>query len=260
MVEQATDPHTSSPAPTQVAIHAHVCDAPGCSKRFKRRGDLKRHKLSHASEQIHSCSVPNCSRIRPKGFARKDKLIDHMLAGHDEDTLFACPDCSATLTRDLASKHKLSKLRNFRTCPMPRCSFKLVCLANDDVDALQQHLQQKHGPRARNASSDLLKRRGYDAPTAQVLCPACPLPVLFSRTKDFQEHFFKAHYHGPACARHHDTSCHVYCGGRTVFERLIVRDRIADEVRQHRRAIMRIWPAFQWSRVWEDIECPGKTT
>lgn len=167
-----------------------------------------------------------------------------MLAGHDDDTPVPCNRCGALLTRDLTSIHAAknstsSKLQDYRTCPMPRCSFKVnhgVRLNGyvDELgymDKLQHHLHEKHSSSARVTFIDLLRNREYEAQTGEVLCPVCPSPTCFAETKSFVEHFFRTHH----------------------------RHLSLDEFRQHRRAILRIWPNFEDYPGGEDIKCPGKT-
>ena len=61
-----------------------ACDYPGCAKDFKRRPDMIRHY-----KQVHdrqgpklSCPWVGCNRFGANGFARKDKLRDHLRAAH----------------------------------------------------------------------------------------------------------------------------------------------------------------------------------
>ncbi|KAL8917077.1 MAG: hypothetical protein Q9208_008193 [Pyrenodesmia sp. 3 TL-2023] len=55
------------------------CDAPGCSHKCKRKGDLERHiSTSHClNAKKFPCSYPGCERGGANGFPRKDKLKDH---------------------------------------------------------------------------------------------------------------------------------------------------------------------------------------
>ncbi|KAF3049434.1 hypothetical protein E8E11_005881 [Didymella keratinophila] len=73
---------------------------------------------------------PIASKTGARAFPRKDKLHEHILAGHDDDTLFKCPDdhgCVVHITRDYLALHgeTSSGLQKFRKCPIPKCSFKL---------------------------------------------------------------------------------------------------------------------------------------
>ena len=56
-------------------------------------------------------------------FTWKDKLVDHMRAGHDVDTLFDCPkpDYGATFIRDVLPLHiqEFAYIQKHRRCPMP---------------------------------------------------------------------------------------------------------------------------------------------
>jgi hypothetical protein len=126
-------PTGQSPAGDHRPSHAgpFTCDVDGCtSKPFKRCGDLRRHSKKHDSQQRYDCPALDCDRTGRRGFIRRDKLVDHMCDGHDDDTIFTCPMCLSQLPRDLISVHRprdsdIMKLQERRTCPLPRCSFKV---------------------------------------------------------------------------------------------------------------------------------------
>src|SRR5690242_20748761 len=86
-----------------------ACDHTKCSKTSKRRGDLVRHQNLHAGLKGFPCTAQECGF----SFTRNDKLHDHVRAGHDCETLFACPrrNCPALLTRDILSMHARSEER-----------------------------------------------------------------------------------------------------------------------------------------------------
>jgi uncharacterized Zn-finger protein len=56
------------------------CPKPQCSKSYGRKGDLTRHiTTSHERPASFVCHIYRCPRGIPgNGFARKDKLVDHL--------------------------------------------------------------------------------------------------------------------------------------------------------------------------------------
>ena len=250
----------TSPVVDKSAIH--TCDIDGCSSRpFKRRVDLNRHKKTHESVREYECSALGCNRVGAKGFQREDKLIDHMLAGHDDETIFTCPRCSLNLSMDLITIHrpwspsKCDKIARYRTCSMPRCSFKVYFRKSEAMDGLISHLLEKHDLKQRNHFANLLRQRGYDAQTGGIPCPICPAIGCFLTHKDFYEHFMQVHFHGPVCGFHyHSESCPPNCYSRGFRARLSRCTMMPDEVKPHRRTILRVWPDFSQYRVWDDIE------
>jgi hypothetical protein len=234
-----------------------ACTVEGCrAGPFKSKSDLKRHALQHGTGRRHDCTALGCTRVRSKGFTRSDKLTDHMLAGHDEDDMFVCTRCSSNLSRDLFSIHNpASYISHYRTCPMPRCSTKFHTSRIDlrhNRDRLQSHILEKHDLKARTHFANLLRLRGYDARTCEVICPVCPSPSLFANHGDFIEHLMQMHIQGRACRFHLHDKCDWWC----VDYRLKDCTWVSDEIRQHRRTILRICPLFtRWNPLWEDIKC-----
>ncbi|CAN9188079.1 unnamed protein product [Alternaria alternata] len=131
------------------------------------------------------------------GFTRKDKLIDHMLAGHDEEDLFTCPSpgCTAELTRDVLTLHTeqdtpATKLGLYRVCPMPRCSFRIHAWRKP-LDELRIHIIEQHHQEGRKAYAGLLKSRGYEPVAVDIVCPLC---IYASQSHEqFQVHLLGAH-------------------------------------------------------------------
>jgi hypothetical protein len=61
-------------------VSRHYCQQESCNKSFLRKGDLTRHTITaHQRPAVFVCHIHRCPRGIPgKGFARKDKLVDHL--------------------------------------------------------------------------------------------------------------------------------------------------------------------------------------
>ncbi|KAH7401776.1 hypothetical protein DE146DRAFT_651558 [Phaeosphaeria sp. MPI-PUGE-AT-0046c] len=256
-------PHAIPPA--QIPIRSFVCPESGCKAQpFTRVGDLNRHSRRHDSVPGFNCPAVGCRRTGKQGFSREDKLTDHMLAGHEEDDLFLCTPCGVTFVRAEYGVHARNGISNYRTCPMPRCSFKVHVkpmyphMVAEKMDMLRDHLLEKHDMQARSHFSNLLGQRGYDAQTGDIICPVCPPLCRFEKHADFENHFMQVHFWGPACMFHKVGDCTETCYGRDVISRLMRCTLAPDEVHQYRYAILRIWPDFMWCSVWEVIKYCSK--
>jgi len=176
-----------------------TCDLEDCrAGPYKRWADLERHQRKHSSQYRFECSAQYCKFTSARAFPRKDKLREHILAGHDDDTILKCPDdheCVVHITRDYLALHgeTFSGLQKFRKCPIPKCSFKLNA-ARQSLDLLLQHLLEKHDARGRAKVAALLSQRGYDHATLQIMCPVCTDDLsLFEDYVDFYQHFLLNH-------------------------------------------------------------------
>jgi hypothetical protein len=166
-------------APYQAPL-TWTCSVDGCSSRtYGRRTELLRHQKMHNASREYPCAAHDCPRVGQRGFTRKDKLIDHMLAGHDEEALFACPTpgCAIGLTRDMLTLHTqqdtpATKLGLYRICPMPRCSFRIHAWRKP-LDELRIHIIEQHHQEGRKAYAGLLKSRGYEPVAVNIVCPLC---------------------------------------------------------------------------------------
>jgi hypothetical protein len=210
-----------------------ICDVAGCARPFKRRGDLRRHSKIHDAKQMYDCPAVDCGRTGERGFVRRDKLVDHMLAGHDEHALFSCLACEKKLSRDLLAVHEGFHsdhiLNCYRTCPL-RCSFKVnvpeawsmakSTATSKKMDKLQHHFLGKHDLKERMQYTNLFEQRGYDARTCEVVCPLCTPKCRFPGHFEFFEHFMQAHFLGPTCNEHADRSCSEECPYRSLYWRL----------------------------------------
>jgi hypothetical protein len=260
-----------------IAPRAHkpsfTCDFQGCkSKTFSSKADLRRHKLTHDTKTWYSCAAKDCSRKGKKGFYREDKCVDHMIAAHDNDTLYACPDdhygrakCGgAILTRDVIAVHAkgtdrtLSHLNEYRDCPLPKCPYRIYLgRKGKSLDAFQAHLIGDHEAKGRENFARCIRERGYDAVTGDIICPACPGDARFADHSSFYHHFFADHFHGPATginASNNIPPCLVFGQGYISIIALESCTFVPVEVRQCRRTILSLWPIFKFYPVWEDIK------
>lgn len=261
--------HSVSPSGSQIQLFA--CHELGCkSQPFKRIADLNRHKRKHGSLQRFDCPASDCERTGKRGFSRADKLADHTLAGHSESDWFSCAVCEVLLIRAEYEVHLMGmgnqenssahlRPRAYRTCPMPRCSFKVHLGSvriprSTQMDLLQQHLLEKHDLQARSHFSEVLEQRGFDTRSGEIICPLCPSSCRFQKCGDFEDHFMRVHFRGPVCGRHGADRCEAMCLWRSSVNRISVCTSVPDEVRQHRLTILRIWPLFAYYPVWDDIK------
>lgn len=174
------------------------CGVHGCSsKTFKRYTELLRHQKKHNASREFSCAALQCRRTGSDGFTRKDKLIDHMLAGHNEEDAFPCPNpgCAVSLTRDMMTLHThqdtpATRLGLYRVCPMPKCSFRIHAWRKP-LDELRRHVTEDHQREGRKAFAGLLKRRGYEPVAVDVVCPLCA--HASQSHEQFQVHLVGAH-------------------------------------------------------------------
>lgn len=179
-------PHSGTTADVDQGLS---CDHSECSSVFKRKGDLTRHKKLHGQTRNFRCMAQECRF----SFTRNDKLMDHIRAGHDEEDLFACPNCSMLLTRDILSLHRhgrplhtsidYSSLNRFRQCPLPRCNFR-TRTSHSGLDSLRDHLLKDHDPKGRKMYASLLASRGYDHESANIVCPICTEGTAFNEHKE----------------------------------------------------------------------------
>lgn len=253
--------NVSSLSPSNASLTAAqswTCNVQGCnSVTFGRRTELLRHQKKHLASRDFSCAAQQCRRTGQHGFTRKDKLIDHMLAGHDEEDLFACPSfgCTISLPRDLLSLHTkqdtpATRLSLYRVCPMPRCSYRIHAWRKP-LDDLRAHIIEQHDQEGRKAYAGLLKERGYDPITVDIVCPLC---LCASRShKDFQKHFLTNHGEIDRWVLQDagSTNGSLRCPSFDALQTLSALPL----VRQERRVILSLWPQFEACPVWDDVKC-----
>jgi hypothetical protein len=243
-----------------------ICNVEGCrAKPFGRDAELQRHqKQKHNTlPPQYPCTAIDCNRTGSRAFHRVDKRNDHILAGHDAETLFECPQigCSRVLTRDLMALHSSVFISNEnRKCAMPRCSFRVHVGWSDvpmKMNTLLVHLQKKHDTKGRMNYVALLSERGYDARTGTILCPICPPESThFAEHLAFYRHLVTGHSRGSQS----DT---LQCLNDSWIISLGLwslgaRDISAD-VHQHRQVLLSLFPNFEMVvHVWDDIKgCPS---
>jgi hypothetical protein len=246
-----------------------VCSVTGCHKSYKRRAEWSRHALTHTKTRDFRCSGQNCR----KPFTRKDKLVDHMRAGHEVDALFTClrPGCEVLLTLDILPIHvqEFAYMQKHRKCPMPRCKFSITDVGSRSLDNLQAHLRKAHDTRGRQKFADTLATRGYNFEHAEVICPLCPEASLFKCHEDFCEHFVVEHCpdvserfidienfdeQGEMRMKEVFPSLFRGYGNGNTLRAMRECKVVTDEVRIHCRTILSLWPDFEDHPVWGSLK------
>jgi hypothetical protein len=239
LTTQNTDVSLSVPALFE-ETSTWKCAIDGCnSVTFKRYTELLRHQKKHKATREFSCAALQCRRTGSNGFTRKDKLIDHMLAGHTEEDVFACPspDCAVNLTRDMMTLHThrdtpARRLGLYRVCPMPKCSFRIHAWRKP-LDELRRHVTEQHQREGRKTFAGMLKRRGYEPIAVDVVCPLCA--HASQSHEQFQVHLVGAH--GGISAEELDNLGSI--NGNLQAPSLVVQQTLSADllVQQERRAI-----------------------
>lgn len=275
----ALKPHPSSPnatgtseSPNTIIAPAFRCDHPGCNANsFKRHADFTRHQRIHTPEKEYSCPAQGCKRYGARGFSRKDKLIDHILDGHDDDTILLCPSerCSAQLTRTFFFVHRQSvlfdqfvALRYYRTCPMPRCGFRVHVTERFEcvpLDRLQDHIRNSHDMNGRTNYANTLRERGYDYRNGDITCPFCPIDSFFSNHLAFQMHLIDCHTENSdvSIGKPRWCQCDSMSAGLRCLS-CLGRLSLADSAPQHRETLLSLIPRKQWHPMFRDIRCKGR--
>ncbi|OCK95557.1 uncharacterized protein K441DRAFT_658255 [Cenococcum geophilum 1.58] len=73
----------STPSSRSKQRNSFTCDNEDCTASFSRLADLQRHQsIVHTKEKLFPCSVNNCSRVKDRGFSRRDHLTEHLRSYH----------------------------------------------------------------------------------------------------------------------------------------------------------------------------------
>jgi hypothetical protein len=248
--------HASQPMP-DVVDGRFVCSVMDCHKSYKRRAEWSRHALAHTATRRFTCLAQGCRMT----FTRKDKLVDHMRAGHDVNELFTCPKttCGAHLTRDVLPLHvqDFSYISKHRKCPMPRCKFGIADTRSRSLNNLQSHLLNEHDTRGRMKFADVLALRGYHYEHVEIICPLCPESTLFENHGTFYQHFIVGHRPGltaPSEKFLRTLDAGQGYGNGTAQQALRECKVYPEEVSVHRYTILSLWPEFEDHPVWDDIK------
>jgi hypothetical protein len=119
-----------------------VCTHPQCTytRPFGKQYELNRHiNTVHAASQHYKCPVESCE-AHTTGFARKDKLLNHMREQHEN---LRCPynHCFATVLETQQELH-LQQFHGSFECALGACNASAASrfLEKD----LRQHLRKHH--------------------------------------------------------------------------------------------------------------------
>ncbi|CZR66415.1 uncharacterized protein PAC_16316 [Phialocephala subalpina] len=164
-----------------IHISPLVCTYPQCtySKPFGKQWDLRRHiETVHAASCDHMCPVKSCE-AHTKGFARKDKLLNHIREQHDN---LRCPynHCSATVLETEQDAH-LQQFHGSFECALGACEKGLAsCFL---AIGLRRHLRSHHNMNADPVDTLMSRLRQTGDNTARSShivglrkwkdCPAC---------------------------------------------------------------------------------------
>ncbi|KAF1995207.1 hypothetical protein P154DRAFT_624203 [Amniculicola lignicola CBS 123094] len=258
----AIPPMPTLETPMRPIQSEHRCSHEGCkSKSFGRIYELNRHMKKHqqdGSQRKYDCPAVGCPRTGKLGFYRLDKLQDHLLRGHQDDSDIKCPgdenhDCptKSVLMRDImalhATKHTgdsgyrnsgsdaLWNIKYYRACPIPKCPYR-IGIWSDTLDALEDlrcHITIKHSANGRSECSGQLAERGFDALTGDILCPICS--GNFRNHPEFYLHLVSDHLQAP----------------RIQHEAEVPEQ---EDLRPYRRTLLSLWPNFEHYPIWDDIK------
>lgn len=119
-----------------------VCTYPQCTRTdpFGKQCDLRRHiETVHETSSNHICPVESCE-ANIKGFARKDKLLNHIREVHDN---FRCPynHCYATVLEMEQEAHLLQS-HGLYECALGACENGVA--SRFAKNGLQRHVRRQH--------------------------------------------------------------------------------------------------------------------
>lgn len=164
-----------------IHINPLVCTYPQCTylKPFGKKCDLRRHiETVHEAASNHTCPVESCE-ANIKGFARKDKLLNHIREQHDN---LRCPynHCYATVLETEQDAH-LQQFHGSFECALGACE-KGPASCFPEI-GLQRHLRRHHNMTAdpvRVLLRQVSNREDHTARSIHIVrlrtwkdCPAC---------------------------------------------------------------------------------------
>lgn len=300
--EQQNTPSSSAPV-TEIR-----CKWPGCRNKraFGRIYEYERHMKKHTQSVSIPCPIVYCPR-RSRPFYREDKFRDHLRIAHNEYDVSRClvDDCNAPeMPLNVLRVHAPGHIINLKICPElkasgdfrhavsrgwlreQKCELKKCkqWFGGEDTSNIQQHLLG-HSVEDRRAQADVMKKMGYDALTANIICPVCD--QQYPRFAQFLLHLENEHlitdsvhwlsFKGDFRPDNKTTTLYVwygwrrglggseerdcrYCGkpaghwdglGSTWIDHHLDLLSMSDEVKKAKGAILRLIPDFRFHPVFK---------
>lgn len=165
----------------------HSCNQ--CSRRFRLKGHLTRHQLTHTSVKPFEC------HLCPATFAQKSTMQRHVQR-HTGYKRFACPQCSKRFLIKAAMRNHMRTHTGERPYACDVCSAKF-----SSRDNLRKHVTTHTGvrpfacqqcPRSFTRYADLRRHSRRHTGERPFACTSCPR--TFTRQTLLRDHIEAAHH------------------------------------------------------------------
>lgn len=255
-----------------------ACPTEGCRRRFSRKDKLVDHLRSgHRNGATYVCPRQRCVF---------HAISLALLAVHLETRCYSDNDDHNRNIEEEAAKHASSLLRE--TCPISACKVRV----EGGIWDQQQHLLEDHSSSERKTYDTELRTMGYNWEQCQIICPICE--KLSKECDQFVLHLISNHLStdwthltgmsiSPAehkrllqvdmpllgliltkersFSRWRCTSCGQSSRSGLGLEEHLIRFVLVagSEIDRVREQILRFWPEFSESRVFDDVELTVRT-